>query len=151
TRYGSRRAREVWARSATSVRGLVALLGRLPIAADLQEVRSVYWTSRAGVARDLRRELDRRHAAGIAGRWLNTRALARLIGVVGAGGILTRGNAQVDPYRACLGLAKRLRAAGAKIYERSPVRRVRGSSHGVRIDLDAGAVSAQWAVIATGF
>jgi glycine/D-amino acid oxidase-like deaminating enzyme len=151
TRYGRNRAREIWSQSAKSVRGLVALFRRLHIAADLQEVRSVYWTSRAEVARDLQRELDRRHAAGIAGRWLNRRALARAAGVVGAGGILTHGNAQVDPYRACLGLAARLHAAGAKIYERSPVRRVRGSSHGVTIDLEAGEVSAQWAVIATGY
>jgi glycine/D-amino acid oxidase-like deaminating enzyme len=150
-RYGTRRARDVWSRSAKSVRGLVALLRRLRITADLQEVRSVYWTSRADLARDLQSELDRRHAAGIAGRWLNARGLERLIGVGGAGGILTHGNAQVDPYRACLGLAARLRAAGAKIYERSPVRRLRGSSHGVRIDLDTGEVSAQWAVIATGY
>ena len=150
-RYGRKRAREVWSQSAKSVRGFVALLRRLRIGADLQDVRSVYWTSRAAVARDLQRELDRRHAAGIAGRWLNRRALARLAGIVGAGGIMTHGNAQVDPYRACLGLAARLQAAGAKIYERSPVRRVRGSSQGVRIDLDAGEVSAQWAVIATGY
>jgi glycine/D-amino acid oxidase-like deaminating enzyme len=150
-RYGTRRAREVWLESAKSVRGLVALIRRCRITAGLEQVRSVYWTPHTDVASDLRRELRRRRAVGIAGRWLSPSALTRLIGVAGAGGILTNGNAQVDPYRACLGLAERLRAAGVKIYERSPVRRVRGSSRAVSIDLDAGEVTAQWAVIATGY
>jgi glycine/D-amino acid oxidase-like deaminating enzyme len=111
----------------------------------------VYWTSRVDVARDLRRELERRRAAGIAGRWLDTSALKRRLGVAGAGGILTMGNAQVDPYRTCLGLADCIAAAGVKIYERSSVRRVRGSSLGVKLHLDSGEVGARWAVIATGY
>jgi len=151
TRYGAERARAIWLQSAKSVRGLVALIRRLRITADLQEVRSAYWTSRTASVRDLQGELSRRHRAGIPGRWLTERALSRLIGVAGAGGILTSGNAVVDPYRTCLGLAERLRAAGVKIYERSPVRRVRGSSHGVRIELDNGEIGAEWAVIATGY
>jgi glycine/D-amino acid oxidase-like deaminating enzyme len=150
-RYGTRRAREIWSESAKSVRGLVALIRRLRIAAGLQEVRSVYWTPGTDVARDLQHELRRRRAIGITGRWLNASALKRHIGVSGGGGILTHGNAQVDPYRACIGLAERLRAAGVHVYERSPVRRVRGTSHGVNIDLEAGEVKAQWAVIATGY
>lgn len=150
-RYGTKRAREVWSESAKSVRGLVALIRRLRITAGLQEVRSVYWTPRTDIARDLQRELRRRRAVGIAGRWLNSSALKRHIGVAGGGGILTNGNAQVDPYRACIGLAERLRAAGVHVYERSPVRRVRGSSRGVTIDLEAGEVRAQWVVIATGY
>jgi glycine/D-amino acid oxidase-like deaminating enzyme len=77
--------------------------------------------------------------------------LKRQVGIDGAGGILTNGNAQADPFRACLGIAEHVRAAGVKIYERSPARRVRGSSREVRIDLDGGDVRAQWAVIATGY
>jgi glycine/D-amino acid oxidase-like deaminating enzyme len=151
TRYGTKRARELWSKSAKSVRGFVALLRQLKISAGLEEVRSVYWTSRADVASDLRRELGRRHALGLKGRWLNASALRRCIGVDGSGGILTSGNAQIDPYRACIGLANRLRQAAVKIYERSPVRRVRGSARGAGIELDGGEVHAQWAVIATGY
>ncbi len=150
-RYGTGRAREIWSESAKSVRGLIALIRRLKIAAGLQEVGSVYWTPRTDIARDLQRELRRRRAVGIGGRWLDGAALKRHIGVAGGGGILTNGNAQIDPYRACIGLAERLRAAGVQLYERSPVCRVHGSSHGVSIDLEAGEVRAQWAVIATGY
>ena len=150
-RYGSARAREIWRESAKSVRGLVALIRRLRINASLQDVRSVYWTPAADVATDLQRELARRRAAGFGGRWLNPAGLARQTGIAGAGGILTHGNALVDPYRACLGLAQHVHTAGVKIYEHSPVRRVRPTSGGVTIELDGGEVSAEWATVATGY
>ena len=150
-RYGSARTKEIWAKSVKSVRGLISLIRDLRINSALQEVRSVYWSARSDMARDLQRELRRRRTAGIGGRWLSPLDLARQIGTAGAGGILTSGNAQVDPYRTCLGIAARVQAAGVKICERSPVRRVRGTPLGVKIDLDAGEVSAEWVIIATGY
>ena len=62
------------------------------------------------------------------------------------------GNAQVDPYRACLGArARRARRAGAALYERSPVARIAGTRDGVDVDLDAGGSRADWAIVATGY
>ena len=81
--------------------------------------RSIYWTCDRQASPDLRRELARRHAAGLPGRWLSPAALKRTTGIDGAGGILTRGNAQVDPYRSCLGVAR----SGAR-RRRAPVRTV---------------------------
>ena len=150
-RYGAARTRQIWACSSQSVRGLTGLLRRLRIDASVESVPSVYWTSETSASADLRRELGRRHAAGLGGRWLSPAALKRAAGIDGAGGILTVGNAQVDPYRACLGLAERARAAGARVCEHSPVRRVTGNRHAVRVALDRGEVSAKWAVIATGY
>jgi glycine/D-amino acid oxidase-like deaminating enzyme len=150
-RYGTRRSRTIWKRSASSVQGLVALIRRLRIDAALQMVPSVYFTSDRAMARDLRRELQRRHRAGIGGRWLSSAALELETGIDGAGAILTMGNAQVDPLRACLGLAKNAQTLGATICERSPARRVKGTAHGVHIELDRGEVRADWAVIATGY
>ena len=88
--------------------------------------------------RILRRELARRHAAGIPGRWLSPAALKRATGIDGAGGILTRGNAQVDPYRSCLGVAQGARDAGAQLFEHSAVRRLKGGPGGVDIELEHG-------------
>ena len=150
-RYGSARTRAIWTQSTNSVRGLTALIRDLRIRAALEDVGSVYWTAHTRVARDLQRELDRRRRAGFGGRWLNPRALKRQIGVDGAGGILTMGNAQIDPYRACLGIAAHLREDRVKVCERTRVKRVQGSARGVTIELDAGQVRAAWAVIATGY
>jgi glycine/D-amino acid oxidase-like deaminating enzyme len=150
-RYGAERARDIWRVSAVSVRGFVDLMRRSRIAASLREVPSAYWTRDQDRSIELRRELQRRHAAGISGRWITPRMLKRHIGIEGAGGILTRGNAQVDPYRACLGLARRASQLGVGIHERTPVRRLSGSKTDVHIVLDHGEVRADWAVIATGY
>jgi glycine/D-amino acid oxidase-like deaminating enzyme len=150
-RYGIARARRIWMHSRASVRGLTALLQRLRISATLQAVPSVRWTCDTNMSADMRRELARRRTAGLGGRWLTRAALKRETGIDGAGGILTRGNAQLDPYRACLGLAVHARAAGARLHELSSARRVIGDHHGVRIELDRGELCADWAVIATGY
>jgi glycine/D-amino acid oxidase-like deaminating enzyme len=151
SRYGVASARRIWMHSRASVRGLTRLLQRLRINATLRAVPSVHWTGDTNMAADMRRELARRRAAGIGGRWLTTAALKRETGINGAGGILTHGNAQLDPYRACLGLAVHARAAGARLHEYSSARRVIGDRQGVRIELDRGELCADWAVIATGY
>jgi glycine/D-amino acid oxidase-like deaminating enzyme len=150
-RYGIARARRIWMHSRASVRGLTTLLQRLRISATLQAVPSVRWACDTTTSAEMRRELARRRAAGFGGRWLTAAALKRETGIDGAGGILTRGDAQLDPYRACLGLAVRARAAGARLHEHSSARRVIGDRNGVRIELDRGELCADWAVIATGY
>lgn len=150
-RHGGAHARRVWLRGARSLRGLTALLRRGRIDASLEVLPSVYWTRDSTIAKDLRRELARRRDAGLSGAWLSTEALQRATGVAGAGGILTRGNAQVDPYKACIGIAALARDAGARLFEHSAVRRVRGSRQGVHVVLDRGEVRADWALIATGY
>src|SRR5204863_7260906 len=104
-RYGTGRTRDIWTESANSVRGLVTLLRPLRIEVHLEQVPCVSWTCRTDVAADLERELHVRRSVGLSGRWLNSSALKRQAGIDGAGGILTNGNAQVDPFRACVGIA----------------------------------------------
>ena len=72
-RYGVSRTRRIWMRSRASVRGLTRLLQRLRISVALQSVPSVHWTCDTTTLADMRRELARRHAAGIGGRWLTPR------------------------------------------------------------------------------
>ena len=151
SRYGTARTRRIWTRSSMAVRGFVELLRRLRLSASLNVVPSVYWTADGAKAADLQRELRRRHAAGFGGRWLTPASLRQNTGIDGAGGILTQGNAQVDPYRACLGLAQRAGVRGVEICEHSPAHRVTGTRSGVRIELENADVNADWAVIATGY
>ncbi len=150
-RYGSATARRIWTRSRASVRGFTNLLQQLRINAGLQHIPSIYWTCDRQASPDLRRELARRHAAGLPGRWLSPAALKRTTGIGGAGGILTRGNAQVDPYRSCLGIARSARDAGAHLFEHSKVKRMTGRAGGIDIELEHGAIQADWAIVATGY
>jgi glycine/D-amino acid oxidase-like deaminating enzyme len=150
-RYGTARARTIWKRSAQSIHGLVRLLVRSRVSAALHILPSVRWACDHDSARDMRRELARRRRSGISGRWLTPAALKQVTGIDGAGGIMSSGQAQIDPYRACLGLAAHARRCGARVYEHSPAARVVGSRTGVRIVADHGEVRAAWAVIATGY
>lgn len=150
-RYGTATARRVWSRSRASLHGLTGLLRTLHAGAELQRIPSVYFTLDEGHAADLRRDVARRHASGLAGRWLSARALQRATGIDGAGGIITRGNAQFDPYRACLGIALGARRAGARLFENSPVRKLTADRTGVHVEHEYGSVRADWGVVATGY
>jgi glycine/D-amino acid oxidase-like deaminating enzyme len=150
-RHGNAHTRSVWMWSRRSVRGFTTLLRRNHIDASLESVPSVYWTRDDTIAKDLRRELSRRRRAGIKGAWLSAELLHRATGIHGAGGIMTPRNAQVDPYRACIGVASLARNAGARLFEHSHVTRVTGGRTGVRVALQDGEIVADWAIIATGY
>jgi glycine/D-amino acid oxidase-like deaminating enzyme len=150
-RHGDARARRIWLQSRRSLRGFITLLRQNRIEASLEVIPSVYWTGDTNTAEDLRRELSRRRRMGIKAAWLSAAALHRVTGIRGAAGILTPGNAQVDPYKACLGVASHARGAGARLFEHSPVKRISGGRTGVRISLEDGEVRADWAIVATGY
>jgi glycine/D-amino acid oxidase-like deaminating enzyme len=150
-RHGDAQTRHVWLQSRQSVRGLMTLLRENKIDASLESVPSVYWTSDRTMAKGLRRELSRRRRAGIAGTWLTAAALQRATGIRGAAAIITRGDAQLDPYKTCIGVAALARGAGARLFEHSPVKRVTGGRTSVRVALDDGEVVADWAIVATGY
>ena len=59
-------------------------------------------------------------------------ALRRALGFDAPAGIRTGGNAQADPFKACLGLMRAAERAGARVFERSPVAAIRPSSRDVR-------------------
>jgi glycine/D-amino acid oxidase-like deaminating enzyme len=101
---------------------------------------------------DLKRELAARHRSGLPGRWVDGQRLQSLAGFGADAGIITPGNAQVDPYRACLAFARAAEKGGAKIFERSHVTRVKGDHDGVRLRIAGGAtIAATYVVIATGY
>jgi glycine/D-amino acid oxidase-like deaminating enzyme len=102
--YGQMAARRIWQLSRQATRDFIATLQRLDIGCDLVERDSVYYTMRPEVLRTLHAEHRRRRAAGVGGRWLGALALRQTTGIAGAAAIRTRGNAQLDPYRACRGL-----------------------------------------------
>ena len=150
-RYGTRRARRAWQLSRGATRTMIRTLDELEIACGLYERDSIYYATRADSARRLKAEFRHRAAAGLPGRWLEEDGLARVTGIAGKGAIRTRGNGQVDPYRACLGLARAARREGARLFERSPVERIDSNRHGVAVITPKGRLDADRVVIATGY
>lgn len=150
-RYGKAASRRIWALSRDAARGLIDTLRRLNVGCDLAERDSIHFTTSESTVPEMRLEYAGRRQAGFRGEWLTPGALRELTGVTGFGAIRTRGNAHFDPYRACVGVARSAARDGAEIFERSPVRRIEPTRHGVRLRTTAGRIDARHVVIATGY
>jgi glycine/D-amino acid oxidase-like deaminating enzyme len=150
-RYGRVTATSVWKASRRAVRSMIRTIARFRIPTALHRLPSVYFTRNRNEARALEREVRARARAGLHCRWLDSDELVDLTGIRGAGAILTRGNAQVNPYVACLGFAAAAGRRGARLYERSTVRRVNARGSYVEVETERGMVQARWAIVATGY
>ena len=151
TRYGPAAARSIWQQSRQAVRGLSGALRRLDADPHLREMPSIYLSRDAGDVDHLQREVALRRRARIPARWLAPAQLYAQAGVRGAGGIITPGDAQTDPYRACLAFASAARRLGASLYAHSSVGPTRTSAGGVQLQLERGRISASRVVVATGY
>lgn len=150
-RYGRRLARRIWTLSENAAADFIDTIRRLKIACDLDKRDSLYYTLDEDRARTLQRELQRRHKAGLAGTWLDPAALSRASGIRGAGAIRTKGNAQLNPLKACAGFIDAAARGGADVFERSTINRIRSVGDGVRLYSSHGTIDALQVVIATGY
>ena len=150
-RYGANGARQIWEASRGAVQSLIRTLKGLRGAPQIDSRPSIYFTRRDADVPALKKELAVRHRAGIRGEWLTPEKLRRAAGLAAAGGILTRGNAQVDPYAACMAFARAAHRAGARLHEHTRAHTIRQRDGGVEVDAGPGRISAPWVVIATGY
>jgi glycine/D-amino acid oxidase-like deaminating enzyme len=123
----------------------------LRIPCDLVRRDSVYYTKTSEHLGRLRDEHRRRARAGIGGRWLSAPAARRVVGFETAGAIRTHGNAQANPFAACVGLMRAAASEGALIFERSPAVATRAAATHVEVETDRGAIRASRVIIATGY
>jgi glycine/D-amino acid oxidase-like deaminating enzyme len=150
-RFGRNMTREIWKSLARATREMSKTIRALKLNVDLCECESVYFTLDPDRVKGLRKEFDRRKAAGLPGRWLSAPALYRTTGLRAHGAIATPGNAQMNPMRACYGFLDAAAARGAQIFERSPARGVKTSRTGVDVRTTNGTISAARVVVATGY
>ena len=150
-RYGRAKAIRIWKLSRSAVRAFVSAVNEHRIACHLAHRDTVYYTTESRAIRSLRKEHRLRNAAGFPTAWLDETELRDATGIVGEGALRTAGNAQFDPYRACLGLMKVAARRGARIFERSSVTAIEKESAGVRVRTSSGSVSAAMVIVATGY
>jgi len=148
-RYGRANAARIWRRSRHAVADLRASVEELGV--SIQSLPSVYFSFAGRQVKRLRREANARRGAGLPGRWLDEEALIDVTGTHGAAGILTTGNAAVNPYDACLAFARGAERNGVRLFQRSHVHAVRASRDGVTLELERGTIAADYAIIATGY
>jgi glycine/D-amino acid oxidase-like deaminating enzyme len=150
-RYGEARTRRIWQLSRSATREFVNVIRRLRIPCQLAQRDSVYYALGADHAARLHKEHLRRRAVNIGGRRLDCVELLRETGIHGTGAIPTHGNAQVDPYAACIGFLHAAARRGALVFERSRVNRIARSKGRVALTTLRGSVRANRVVIATGY
>jgi glycine/D-amino acid oxidase-like deaminating enzyme len=147
--HGRRLAKIVstaWRRAALE---LAATMRRLNIHAGFTPADGLAWAHTPDAARSLERELAARRVAGLDGTWLTARALAG-IGLAGAGGIRTRGDATVDPLRLCGGFARAAAARGAMLFERTRAVAVSQARGRIEIQSARGRIACETVIVATG-
>ena len=148
--HGVRDARHIYQTARRGSLEYVAALRRLRIECGLQVRDALQISSTPDGVDRLEREYRARRDAGIEVAAVKGAALSRLMGASGLG-LLTHGNASVDPYKATLGFARAAVARGAKVFEQSPVLRIRPVRRGVEIRTQGGTVTASKVVVATGY
>jgi len=148
--HGVRDARHIYQIARRGSLDYVSALKRLRIECGLQIRDSIQYSSTPDGIQELQKEFSARREAGIEVASLKGTPLARKLGTNGFG-LITHGNASVDPYKATIGLARAAAARGAKIFEQSPVTRIRPMRRTVDIKTDGGVVTAEKVVVATGY
>jgi glycine/D-amino acid oxidase-like deaminating enzyme len=150
-RFGRAVARDVWRSLGRATRDLTETMRALRLSAGLCECASVYFTRDPDKVKELRKEFHARKAAGLPGRWLSAAPLYRMTGIRAQAAIVTLGNAQVNPLRACHGFLAAAARRGAHIFERSQARTVKTSDAGVEVRTAGGTITASRIVVATGY
>lgn len=150
-RFGGSATRKIWMALGRATRDLARTIRSLKIDCDLVARDSVYYTIDPKKVAALRKEFETRKRARLPGRWLSATSLHQMTGMTAQAAIVTPGNAEVNPIRACHGFLSAAVARGAKVFERSPARRIKSSERGVLVRTADGSIAARVAVIATGY
>lgn len=150
-RFGLRAARHVWETSRRATLDLMALLRRLRILCELAPADYLD----LGLTDASRARLDRDYQAlreaGLEASWLGPSRVRSSTGLLSAGEALKlAGGGCLDPYRASLGVLRQAVRLGTAVYERSPVRRIRGARRGVEVATASGTVHAERVVVTSG-
>jgi len=150
SQHGIRDARHLYQIARRCSLEYLSTLRRLRIDCGLQQRDAIHLSSTPEGIDRLEREYRARRDAGLEVAALKGPALLKRTGMSGFG-LLTHGHASVDPYKATLGLARAAAARGARLFEKSPVKRIRPRRRTVDISTDAGTVTASKVVVASGY
>jgi len=146
-RRNARRMVEMYRKAALD---FAALLRRLRVRCGLERQDAAWLATDRDAEKWLRREHDGRSEAGVGTAWLRGARLRRESGVEAAGAIVTPGSLVLDPYRACVGLARAAAARGCGIFERTRLVGGRRARNGIELKLASGTLTASAVVLATG-
>jgi glycine/D-amino acid oxidase-like deaminating enzyme len=138
---------EAWRRAALD---FSALLRRLDVKCHLQPQSALTIALTPEQTLRLKKERKTRLDAGLEAPALGARVVSGEVALTPTLALRGREGATLDPYRACLGLASAAEERGAKVFERSPVRRITFNRKIADVFTAGGAIRTRKVVIATG-
>jgi glycine/D-amino acid oxidase-like deaminating enzyme len=147
---GRRVSRTAWKEARHSATGMAALLEKLNIKCDLASSPLLINARGAEAAADLRKEQAGRRDAGLAATWLKPQAVAAASALESSGAIRLGEAFTFDPVRAAIGLVSAAESKGARVFERSAVRRTRFTRKYADVFLASGSIRTQGVIVATG-
>ncbi|OFW29541.1 MAG: hypothetical protein A3H97_01285 [Acidobacteria bacterium RIFCSPLOWO2_02_FULL_65_29] len=147
---GVRAARHGWRSWRRAALDFIALVRRLKLACRFDQRGALLVANTPEQALRLKKEQKVRRDAGLDAPLVNARAIAVEAAVSAISAIKTRDGATVDPYRAAIGLAGAAADRGAKLFERSPARRITFARKFVDVGTPHGTIRADRVVVATG-
>jgi len=147
---GVRVARTAWQEARRSSLDMAALLKRVNARADVADSPLVIAAPVGSDAALLKREHVDRKAAGLDAPWMTPAATAAEIGTPNGGAIRLRDGFTYDPVRATIALTKAASDAGARVFEKSPVRRTRFTRKTADVVTAKGTIRTRGIYVATG-
>lgn len=147
---GRRIARAAWTETQKAAADFAAALGKLSTSCDLAPAAFIINASRPDDLAALRREQAVRRAGGVAAPWVTPQSAHAETGTDTLGALRLASASVFDPVRATLGLAGAADGHGARIFERSPARRIRFTRKYADVLLASGSIRTRGIYVATG-
>ncbi len=149
---GPAQAARAWQRSVRAVNDLLRLAGRLSLDCDMQAKQALYLTGNQMGQRAMATEMAARHAAGIAGEYLDRAGLRDRFGIDRSAAILSTASASANPAQLTAALLGVAVARGAEIASPVQVTDLAELASGVALATSDGCVlTAGQAVFCTGY
>jgi gamma-glutamylputrescine oxidase len=147
---GRRAARTGWKEAHRGAREFATALRKVGIRCDLSTSTLVVNARDADAATLLKKEYAARQAAGVAVPRLSAAAARAETGSASQGALRERDAYLFDPVRATLGLSTAAAKKGARVFERSAVRRTRFTRTQATVVTASGRIATRGVFVATG-
>jgi glycine/D-amino acid oxidase-like deaminating enzyme len=147
---GLRVARAVSKQTRRSALDMGAAIRRLAAKRDLSSASFLLNARDADIALALKKEQAARKAAGVDASWLSAASATADIGTMSAGALRSREAFLHDPVRTTLGFADEADENGARIFERSVVRKTTFTRKYADVILKTGKIRTRGIYVATG-
>ena len=147
---GVRSARAIWQQTRRGALDMGAAIRRLPARRDLSPASFVLNARDSDIAVALRKDQAARKAAGVDASWLSPAVTGAEIGTTSEGALRSRDAFVHDPVRTTLAFAAAAEEKGARIFERSPVRKTTFTRKVADVVLKTGKIRTRGIYVATG-